>query len=594
MGITDFFQGSTSVKSFEVSEPLQASLKGFALANPGLTLIEKQDIVLRKTDKSKIALISGGGCGHEPTHAGFVGQGLLSAAVCGEIFASPSTKQILNAIKVLDKNSSGVLLIVKNYTGDVLHFGLAAERARALGIPTRVAVVGDDVAVGREKGGFVGRRALAGTVLVHKITGAFAEQYSEKYGLDGTARVAEIVNENLVTIGSSLDHCKVPGRKFETELNDKKMELGMGIHNEPGVRVLEPVPSVEELLEKDMLPKLLDPNDKDRHFVNFDKDDDVVLLVNNLGGVAPFMLTAIAGKTVEFLDKNYKIKPVQTITGTLMTSFNMDGFSITLLNASKASKKLHEEFSAVKCVRTLLNAPTDAPGWPRISYDKSEAPSIDEKLLQEDVKVKEAGTYDYDHFSKMMKSGADKLIKSEPYITELDSKVGDGDCGYTLVGGAKGITENLEKVDKKYLSQALAQISDIIESSMGGTSGGLYSIMISGLAQGIIQECKEKDTQVTPEILSNAFQHALETLYKYTKARPGSSTVIDALEPFVKEFSSSNDFSKAIEAAEKGAKSTGSIEAKFGRASYVSDSSEIPDPGAIGLVEFLKGVKEGY
>lgn len=582
-----------TVKSFEVSEPLVSSLKGFALANPNLTLVEGENIVMRKTDDNKIALISGGGAGHEPTHAGFVGQGMLSAAVCGEIFASPSTKQILNAIKLASKHSSGVLLIVKNYTGDVLHFGLAGERARALDIPCRVAVVGDDVAVGKAKGGLVGRRALAGTVLAHKITGAFAEKYSEKYGLDGCAKVVEIVTNNLVTIGSSLDHCKVPGRKFESELSAKQMELGMGIHNEPGVKVLEPIPSTEELIEKYMLPKLLDPSDEDRHFVDFDKDDEVILLVNNLGGVSNLILSAIADKATEFLEKDWKIKPVQTITGTLMTSFNGNGFSITLLNASKASKQLSDEFKEVKSVSDLLNAPTDAPGWPNITNDSAAAPSVDEDQLRDDIKVKPAGRYDFDHFSKMMKSGAEQLIKSEPHITELDSKVGDGDCGYTLVDGAKGITENLDKMDKNYLSQALAQCADYIESSMGGTSGGLYAILISGLSHGLIEASKgNKDESVTPEILGKAMETALETLYKYTKARPGASTLVDALEPFVKEFASSNDFNKAVKAADEGAQSTAKAEAKFGRASYVGNSSNIPDPGAIGFVEFLKGVQE--
>ncbi|SCU90525.1 LAME_0E08944g1_1 [Lachancea meyersii CBS 8951] len=582
------------VKSFEISEPLKAALKGFALANPQLSFVESENVFVRQTDNKKIALISGGGCGHEPAHAGYVGHGMLGGAVCGDIFASPSTKQILNGIKLLNEQSSGVLLVVKNYTGDVLHFGLAAERARALGINCKVVVVGDDVAVGRAKGGLVGRRALAGTVLVQKITGAFAEKYSDKYGLDSTARVAEVVIDSLVTIGASLDHCKVPGRKFETELNEHKMELGMGIHNEPGVKVLEPVPSTDDLIRKDMLPKLLDASDKDRHFVEFSKDDEVVVLINNLGGVSNFVLSAIAAKTVEFLKEDYGITPVQTITGTLMTSFDMDGFSITLLNVSHASKHVHKEFPEVNCVLDLLRAPTDAPGWPNISHEDDKAPKIDGSLLKENIKVKPAGKFDFEHFAKMMKSGADQLIESEPHITKLDTQVGDGDCGYTLVAGAKGITENLEGLDKTYLSQALAQISDHIESSMGGTSGGLYSIMISGLSHGLIQVCENAEEPIDAKKLGKAMEIALDTLYKYTKARPGASTLVDALEPFVKEFASSNDFAKAIDAADKGAKSTGSIEAKFGRASYVSDSSEIPDPGAIGFVEFLQGVKKGF
>lgn len=578
------------IKSFEVSDALESSLRGFALANPSITLVSEDKVLFRKTEKEKVALISGGGSGHEPTHAGFVGKGMLSGAVCGDIFASPSTKQILNGIRLISENASGVLLIVKNYTGDVLHFGLSAERARSLGIDCRVAVVGDDVAVGREKGGMVGRRALAGTVLVHKIVGAFAEQHSNKYGLEGCEKVANIITNNLVTIGASLDHCKVPGRKFESELNADQMELGMGIHNEPGVKVLEPVPSTEELISKHMLPKLLDPNDKDRHFVEFEKDDKVVLLVNNLGGVSNLIISSIVSKTTDFLKKEYNITPAQTIAGTLMTAFNQDGFSITLLNATNASKQLKESFEDVDCVFKLLNAPTDAPGWP-VSPDAQEAPTFDENLLKSEVKVKDAGTYDFEHFSKMMQGGAKQLIESEPHITSLDNKVGDGDCGYTLVAGAKGITENLDKLSKKSLSEATAQISDLIESSMGGTSGGLYSILISGFSQGLINACEKPDEPVTPEITAKAFDYALERLYKYTKARPGSSTMVDALEPFVKEFSSSKDFNKAVEAAEDGAKSTATFEAKFGRASYVGDSSQVEDPGAVGLVEFLRGVQ---
>ncbi|CCF59814.1 hypothetical protein KAFR_0I00330 [Kazachstania africana CBS 2517] len=578
-------------KSFEVEDPITSSLKGFALANPSLTLTPSEKVLLREISKGKVALISGGGSGHEPAHAGYIGKGMLSAVVCGDIFASPSTKQILNAIKVVNEHSpNGVLLIVKNYTGDVLHFGLSAERARALGINVEVVVIGDDVAVGRAKGGMVGRRALAGTTLVHKITGAFAELYSEKYGLKGTADVARIINDNLVTIGASLDHCKVPGRKFESELTEKQMELGMGIHNEPGVKVLEPIPSTEDLILKNMLPALLDPTDKDRAFVDFSRDDEVVLLVNNLGGVSNFIISSIVSITTNFLKQHYDIIPQRVIAGTLMTAFNGNGFSITLLNATKATNSLKELFPEVQSVLDLLYTPTDAPGWPVAEFTNKAAPSIDKKLLEEDIKVKSAGDYDFAAFEKWVKAGAESIIKSEPHITSLDTQVGDGDCGYTLVAGVNGIVNNLDKISKSSLSEAIAEISDIIETSMGGTSGGLYSILLSGFSHGLIQTCKDSQEPVTSEVLAKALEIALETLYRYTNARKGSSTMIDALEPFVKEFSASKDFAKAVAAAEEGAKSTATFEAKFGRASYVGDSSSVEDPGAVGLSEFLKGI----
>lgn len=584
----------SAIKSFEVSDPVNHSLRGFALANPSLTLVPDEKIVFRKTDKKHVGLIAGGGTGHEPTHAGFVGKGGLSAAVCGEIFASPSTKQILHAIQLVAENSNGVLLIVKNYTGDLLHFALSAERAKSLGIDCRVIPVSDDVAVGREKGGMVGRRALAGTVLVHKSTGAFSELYSEKYGIDGAEKVAQIVNDNLVSINSSLDHCKVPGRKFETELKSNQMELGMGIHNEPGVHVLEPIPSTEELIEKQMLPKMLDPNDKDRHFVDFNKNDETLLLVDNLGGVSNFIITAIASITVDLLKKNYGIEPVQVIAGTVMTSFDGNGFGLTLLNASGASKQLKSNFSEINSVFDLINATTDAPGWPVSSVPGQKGPSYNKDLFTKEVKVKDAGAYNYENFVSWMKGGAHSLIEAEPHITELDNKVGDGDCGYTLVAGAKGITNNLDKLSRKSLSEATAQISDFIESAMGGTSGGLYSILISGFSHGLIRACNGQETSVTPEIAAEAFGTALETLYKYTRARPGASTMVDALEPFIKEFCASKNFDKAVAAAEEGAKGTLHKDAKFGRASYVGDSASYEDPGAVGLVAFIKGVQSAY
>lgn len=576
-------------KYFNVDHPVASALEGLALSNPNLTLIKDEKVIFREqTDKSKIALISGGGAGHEPTHAGFVGKGGLTGAVSGEVFASPSTKQILNAIKVIGKDAPGVLLIVKNYTGDVLHFGLAGERARALGYDVEVFVVGDDVAVGRSKGGLVGRRAIAGTTLVHKILGAYVEKY--KHTLKDAVKLANAINDNLVSIGSSLNHAKVPGQEFESSLKDNEMELGMGIHNEPGVKVLSPVPSVKDLLKEQILPKLLDQSDKDRAFVNFEKGDEVVLLVNNLGGVANLTLQGIVKVASDLLKSEYGIVPSRTYSGTLMTALDGEGFSITLLNITKANKAAQLGF---KSVIDLLDAETEASGWPVKKYSNN-APDYDASLIKEGSdNIQQAGTFDFDHFSKILKAGVETLVKAEPEITRLDTKVGDGDCGTTLVSGGNGIVENLSKLPKSSLSESLHKISDLVETYMGGTSGGLYSIFISGLSHGVISNAS-KDTPVDAKIFAKALQSALDTLYKYTRARPGDSTVIDALEPFVKEFAKSNDLKKAVEAADKGAKSTGSFEAKFGRASYVGESSDIPDPGAIGLVEFLKGLESAF
>ncbi|CCH42833.1 Dak1p [Wickerhamomyces ciferrii] len=573
------------VKNFEVNNPVLTALQGLVLSNPQLGLVESDKVIFRKPSKDKIALIAGGGAGHEPAHAGFIGKGALTGAVSGEIFASPSTGQILNGVKLLAKTAKGVLLLVKNYTGDVLHFGLAGERARALGIDTEVVVIGDDVAVGRAKGGLVGRRAIAGTLFVHKIVGAFVEYYD--HDVSKAALLARTINDNLVSIGSSLGHAKVPGQTIEKYLKDDEMELGMGIHNEPGVKTLSPVPHTEILVKEHILPKLLDPNDSDRAFVKFDSNDQVVLLINNLGGVSNLILSAITKVVTNNLKSEYNIVPVRTYQGTLMTALDGEGFSVSLLNITKLEKSAISNGIGIKSILGLLDAETDAPGWP-VKSKVTETPEYDPSTISDDIElVKPFGSYDFNTFSKIVKSGVANVVKAEPYITELDTQVGDGDCGYTLVLGGNAIVDNLDKISKSSLSEALATISHLLETHMGGTSGGLYSIFITGLSQAIIEDGSKTTDRKT---LSKALESALQTLYKYTKARTGDSTVIDALEPFVKEFSSSQNFQKAVDVAEKAAKATGEIEAKFGRASYVGESSNVADPGAIGLVEFLKGV----
>ena len=249
-----------------------------------------------------MTLISGGGAGHEPAHAAFVGKGMLSAAVSGNIFASPSVSQIVDTIGAV-AGTAGTILIVKNYTGDVFHFHLAAEKARVRwGHRVEVLVVGDDVAVGRERGGKVGRRGLAGTVLVHKILGALAAQGTK---LDDLLKVGGRLVDGLATCGVSQGHVHIPGTAFQKE-EEAQVELGMGIHNEPGFQVLSPRPTLDSLLDQ-MLDLILSTSDSDpdRAFVNFD-DKNAVLLINNLGGTSQLELGAIAHEVVSKLSEYIK------------------------------------------------------------------------------------------------------------------------------------------------------------------------------------------------------------------------------------------------------------------------------------------------
>jgi dihydroxyacetone kinase len=264
---------------------------------------------------SQTALISGGGAGHEPAHAGYVGDGMLTAAVSGSVFASPSVAQILSAITRV-AGPAGVLLIIKNYTGDVFHFRLAAEKARvALGIPVEVLTVGDDVSVGRRKSGKVGRRGLAGTVLVHKILGTCSRDTGAQL-----PKLLELGNEvvsSLVTAGVSLEHVQIPGRDAAPAAVGDQVELGMGIHNEPGCLLLSPRPPLADIINM-MLDQLLDTKDEDRAYVDFADAQHVVLMVNNLGGLSPLEFGGITGKVVQAISRSKCLFATNHETNTLL------------------------------------------------------------------------------------------------------------------------------------------------------------------------------------------------------------------------------------------------------------------------------------
>mgnify|MGYP003635813478 CR=1 FL=1 len=257
-------------------------------------------------DSSKnVALISGGGAGHEPGHAGYVGEGLLTAAVSGSIFASPNVSQIVNTISRVG-GEAGTILIIKNYTGDVFHFHLAAEKARAnYGLKVEIIVVGDDVSVGRQKSGKVGRRGLAGTVLVHKILGAISKNPNAT--LENVASMGRLVASNLVTVGASLGHVHIPGRAAPDPSNSPldQIELGMGIHNESGSRILNPPPDANALIEM-MLDQLLSTTDSDRSYVDMKDAQEIVLLVNNLGGISVLEMGGITKAVVSALGEHRK------------------------------------------------------------------------------------------------------------------------------------------------------------------------------------------------------------------------------------------------------------------------------------------------
>lgn len=566
-----------------------SNLKGLCYSNPTLGLIPSEKVVFNtKSDtKSKVCIVSGGGAGHEPLHGGYVGENLLDAAVSGSIFASPSTKQIMAAIKTKANKEKGTLIVVKNYTGDILHFGLVVERAKSEGYKVEMLAVTDDVAVGRKQNAMVGRRGLAGTAIVHKIVGGSSKDFE----LSDVSKLGRSINDSLVTLSAALDRTSVPGKSSE-ELEftgDNAAELGLGIHNEPGTKI-SPIPNIDNLI-KDMFHKLLSPDDEDRHYVDFQESDDTVLVINNIGGTSSLELYAIT----EHVMNNWPLKnrPSRVLISDFVTSLNSPGFSITLLNLTKSSKESGIDKS--KIIK-YLDLPTNAPGWKPKSYapevwgtqlNSIESPMNHVSDVKSDLK------FDGSEFESSINKALKKLIEEEPKITHFDTLVGDGDCGETLVNGAQGILKAYKDNEIKFANDpvyVLSKFTEAVEDSMGGTSGGIYSIYLTALVHQL-QQIKEFDTPSIAQALHSALY---DGLFKYTKARVGGRTLVDTLQPFVDTLKETNDIQKAIKSSKDGCESTKKLQAKFGRASYVDEKEfeaegGIPDPGAVGLLAIIEG-----
>lgn len=304
------------------------ALEGIALAHPELVYVPELEVIAKKEKTGKVGIVSGGGSGHEPAHAGYVGEGMLDAAVAGHVFSSPSPDRILEGIKRAD-SGKGVLLVIKNYSGDIMNFELAAELAEMEGIEVEYVVVKDDVAV--EDSTFsAGRRGIAGTVFVHKIAGAKAKQGAS---LQEVKQAAEKAIKNIRSMGMSLSPCTIPANGIPNfEIPDDEMEIGMGIHGEPGIERVK-------LLESKELSKVL----LDHIFDDFDfTNKEVALMVNGLGAT-PLMELYILNRDVNEYLKNKNVKVYKTLVGNYMTALDMGGCSVTLMSLDDELKELLSE-----------------------------------------------------------------------------------------------------------------------------------------------------------------------------------------------------------------------------------------------------------
>ncbi|MDR3563111.1 MAG: dihydroxyacetone kinase subunit DhaK [Negativicutes bacterium] len=309
-------------------EVVEEMLQGAVLAHPQyLKRVEGFNVLVRANGpKEKVALVSGGGSGHEPSHGGFIGRGMLDGAVAGAVFTSPTPDQVFEAIKAVN-GGKGVLLIIKNYTGDLMNFEMASEMAEAEGIKVARVVVDDDVAV-ENSTWTIGRRGIAGTVFVHKIAGAKAETGAD---LDEVRQVAEKVIANVWSMGMALSPCIVPAAgKSSFSLDENEVEIGMGIHGEPGTH-REAIRPADEIAAH-LLDKILAQK-------GVAAGDEVAVMVNGLGGTPLMELYIINRKVAEILAAK-GITMAKTYVGNYMTSLEMAGFSISVLKLDNELKEL--------------------------------------------------------------------------------------------------------------------------------------------------------------------------------------------------------------------------------------------------------------
>lgn len=489
-------------------------------------------VVRNDWDKSRVALVSGGGSGHEPAHAGLVGQGLLTAAVCGDVFASPSVDAVLAGILAVSGNA-GCLLIVKNYTGDRLNFGLAAERARALGVKVDMVVVDDDIALPE----LPQARGVAGTLFVHKIAGALAEQ---GHDLESVTQAAQQAINTTRSIGMSLDTCTVPGADKEDRIASGMAELGLGIHGEPGVEQVQYIDAADAM--RQVTAKLEASMGQ----------GDFVALLNNLGGTTPIEMSVLTRE----LCASAIAPKLKWIIGPapLMTSLDMRGFSLSVMPVTKKEE-------------TLLGMAVGPSAWPMMQPITPAAI----QALPEGLTLNRSAPSAHAERRTFIEQCCHIMIAAESELNQLDAKSGDGDTGSTLASAARSMLEVLDQLPLADMTQLYRAIGNELSQTMGGSSGVLLAIFFAAAG----------DASSSGEDVVGALRAGLLRVQQVGGAKLGDRTLIDALQPALDALPQGMD--SAASAAREGADKTASItQAKAGRSSYVSAEKLAGhnDPGA--------------
>jgi dihydroxyacetone kinase len=554
---------------------VEEMVEGLEAVYPGLRRLPGQTVLVRAdlgdTAGRPVAVISGGGSGHEPAHAGYVGRGMLSAAVAGDVFTSPSPDAVLAALRAT-AGPRGALLVIKNYTGDRLNFGLAAELARSEGIPVETVLVADDVALAASVEN-AGRRGIAGTILVHKVAGAAAEVGASLAEVAAEARAAAGA---VRTMGVALSPCTVPaaGRPGFT-LGEDEIELGLGIHGEPGVR-RGPLEKADDLADRllDAILSELSPGSGSR----------VVLLVNNLGATPTMELAIVARRAVPVLEKRgFNVERVYA--GTFLSALEMAGMSLSVLPVDDTRL-------------ARLDAATDAPAWPNAAARPRRRKPTPPPAVPAPPAPKLAPVLPKtplgEKVGAAIRNAAAALVGASLQLTEMDQAVGDGDLGISLERGARAVQEALPTYPLDDPTVTLHDLGVTLQRVLGGTSGPLYAAFFLRAASVLRHGSSDN-----PKNWAQAFLAGCSAIGELGGAARGDRTMLDALLPAAEAFSAALDSGKstadalraAAAAAADGAKATARMKPRRGRSSYLGERVlGLPDPGAEAVAVWLNAL----
>lgn len=542
-----------------------------------------EKLIFYKQADNKVKILSGGGSGHEPFCAGFIGSGMLSAAVAGDVFASPPSRTIFHAINTLALNNdnNGILVIIMNYTGDILNFGLAIERAKFHNIQIESIIVDEDCSRSNDENIIVRRRGMSGGVFVMKIAGAMASGGSN---LTEIKKTCDNVIAKLGSIGTCVTSCTVPGVGTLFQLPAEEMEFGVGVHGEAGAFRCKLLP-VKQLVSL-MLGRILEFLQ-----IQANQPNKICVLINNLGAVSQLELAVIANEVYTFFDDATEIDVCRLYVGSFMTSLDMAGFQICLLNVTN-----NPEWIA------YLDQETNAPAWPKpvafipidrqikipIKHELSVAASDQNENFEVGIRLSETTA---DIFKTCLKTCAEILIQNKDRLNELDKAVGDGDTGTTLSNLCSNVLGNLDSFRVEHPETCFLKLSEIAQIKMGGTSGALYSLAFTAAA-----EYFKKTSELHWHCV---YESMIRSLTKYSTAKLCDRTMLDVLLPIYEEYknllqSDYNEkkaFVKAVSKAREKLKETCYMTPKVGRASYVSrDLVKSEDSGAYAITLILEGI----